>query len=41
MPKCGNCSRHVSTDYIRVFADDAGDVHACPVCNTPPVMELA
>ena len=33
MPKCNHCSAHVSERFARVFADEGGDVHACPSCS--------
>ena len=32
MPRCDHCDAHVSENFARVFADEAGDVHACPDC---------
>lgn len=32
MAKCKNCGSHVSDDFERVFADDEGNVYACPEC---------
>jgi len=32
MPTCDNCHAHVSTRFARVFADDDGEVRACPGC---------
>lgn len=40
MPVCGNCGQHVSLDYVRVFADDSGRIHGCPVCDGSPVSEV-
>jgi hypothetical protein len=34
MPSCTHCDSHVSEQFARVFADAAGDVHACPDCAT-------
>lgn len=33
MPECDNCGRHVTHDYLRVFADNSGILHSCPVCQ--------
>lgn len=33
MPECNNCESHISEDFSRVFADDNGEVHACPNCS--------
>ena len=33
MPKCNHCSAHVSEQFARVFADEFGQVHACPSCS--------
>jgi hypothetical protein len=32
MPTCDNCGAHVSSRFARVFADAAGEIHACPEC---------
>jgi hypothetical protein len=32
MPDCKNCGNHISDDFKRVFADDNGEVRACPNC---------
>jgi len=35
MPDCQNCGHHVSSDYVRVFAQpDADEVYCCPWCDT-------
>ena len=34
MPHCNHCSAHISEQFARVFADDHGEVHACPGCAT-------
>jgi len=33
MAKCDHCSAHVSERFARVFADEEGDVLACPNCS--------
>jgi hypothetical protein len=33
MPTCNHCDAHVSEQFARVFADEAGAVHACPSCS--------
>jgi hypothetical protein len=33
MATCDHCERHVSDRFARVFADERGDVHACPNCS--------
>lgn len=34
MPECGNCGRHVSEEYERVFLpDDRETVRCCPECD--------
>lgn len=32
MPACDYCEGHVSEQFVRVFADERGKVHACPNC---------
>ena len=32
MPTCTTCSAHVSERFEKVFADENGDVLACPNC---------
>jgi hypothetical protein len=32
MSTCDHCGGHVSEQFARVFADDAGTVRACPNC---------
>lgn len=32
MPECGHCGGHVSEQFVRVFADEFGEVRACPNC---------
>jgi len=32
MPACDHCESHVSEQFARVFADDAGRLHACLDC---------
>jgi len=36
MPTCDHCGSHVSRDFVRVFADEEGDVVGCPSCDSPP-----
>lgn len=33
MPRCDHCAAHVSDRFARVFADDGGDLMACPNCS--------
>jgi hypothetical protein len=33
MPRCDHCDAHVSDRFARVFADERGDIHACPNCS--------
>ena len=33
MPTCDHCGAHISERFARVFADDSGDVLACPSCS--------
>lgn len=33
MPICGNCSGHITRDFIRVFGAE-GEVYGCPQCMT-------
>lgn len=33
MPECKHCNAHVSERFARVFADERGQVHACPSCS--------
>lgn len=33
MATCEHCGTHVSERFVRVFADEFGDVHACPRCS--------
>ncbi|MDH5018883.1 DUF7563 family protein [Halobacterium rubrum] len=33
MPRCTHCDGHVSDDFVRVFADEDGQVRACPNCS--------
>ena len=33
MPRCDHCDAHVSDRFARVFADEGGQVHACPNCS--------
>lgn len=31
---CQNCGERVSSEYARVFGDDANELHACSNCST-------
>ena len=33
MPQCDHCGEHVSDQFARVFADESGDLLACPSCS--------
>jgi hypothetical protein len=33
MARCHHCDAHVSEDFVRVFGDAGGRVHACPNCT--------
>jgi hypothetical protein len=33
MPRCDHCDAHVSDRFARVFADEHGQVRACPNCS--------
>ena len=33
MAKCKHCGAHVSEQFARVFADEFGEVYACPSCS--------
>ncbi|WP_442904922.1 DUF7563 family protein [Haladaptatus sp. CMSO5] len=33
MPECNYCGSHVSDRFARVFADESGQVNACPNCS--------
>jgi len=33
MPRCDHCGSHVSDRFARVFADEHGDLNACPECS--------
>jgi predicted RNA-binding Zn-ribbon protein involved in translation (DUF1610 family) len=33
MPSCDHCGSHVSERFARVFADETGQVFACPNCS--------
>jgi hypothetical protein len=33
MPRCDHCDAHVSDRFARVFAEEDGQVYACPNCS--------
>jgi hypothetical protein len=33
MPTCDHCGAHVSDQFVRVFADETGNINACPNCS--------
>ena len=33
MSECNHCGAHVSERFARVFADEYGDIYACPSCS--------
>ena len=33
MPECDHCGGHVSERFERVFADEHGQLFACPSCS--------
>jgi hypothetical protein len=33
MPECDHCGGHVSERFARVFADEQGQLLACPSCS--------
>jgi hypothetical protein len=33
MARCNHCEAHVSDRFARVFADEHGEVNACPSCS--------
>jgi predicted RNA-binding Zn-ribbon protein involved in translation (DUF1610 family) len=33
MSECNHCGAHVSERFARVFADEHGDIYACPSCS--------
>lgn len=33
MPKCNNCGHFVSSDFVRVFGDENGELDDCPHCR--------
>ena len=33
MPECDHCGEHVSERFERVFADEHGQLFACPGCS--------
>jgi len=34
MPTCDHCGEHVSERFARVFADQVGEIRACPNCSS-------
>lgn len=32
MPECNNCGQFVTTDFVRVFGDDNGELTGCLHC---------
>lgn len=32
MPECNNCGQFVTTDFVRVFSDDNGQLAGCLHC---------
>lgn len=34
MPECQNCGGYVSHEWVRVFGDRQGEVHACYDCSS-------
>lgn len=32
MPRCDGCGAHVSTQFLRVFGTNDGDLQGCPNC---------
>ncbi|MFC4451214.1 DUF7563 family protein [Halorussus aquaticus] len=33
MPTCNHCGSYVSNAFVRVFADESGQIRACPECS--------
>jgi len=33
MPTCDHCGEHVSDQFARVFANESGQLYACPSCS--------
>lgn len=33
MPECNYCGAHVSERFARVFANEHGEINACPACS--------
>ena len=33
MATCDHCGSHVSEQFVRVFADENGQIRACPSCS--------
>jgi predicted RNA-binding Zn-ribbon protein involved in translation (DUF1610 family) len=33
MTECTHCGAHVSEQFVRVFSEEFGVVHACPECS--------
>lgn len=32
MPRCESCGQFVSSNFVRVFGTNEGDVYGCPEC---------
>lgn len=39
MPRCTNCSTHVTVHFARVFGDNDDTVHNCLACSTKSQLE--